>query len=95
MGFHGDSVVKNLPGNAGDARDSCLITGLGRSPGVGNGYPLQYSCLENSIDRGAWRALVHGVTKSDMIEQARAHTHICTTSYIIQFCIHGEGLCVC
>ena len=75
MGFHGGSVIKNPPGNAGDARDASLIPESGRSPGVGNGYPLQDSCLENSMDRGAWRALVHGVTKSDMTEQARTHTH--------------------
>ena len=50
--------------NAGDARDMGSIPGLGRSPGVENGKPLQYSCLENSMDRGAWRATVHGVAKS-------------------------------
>ena len=60
----GGSVAKNLPPNAGDARDSGSIPGSGRSPGVGNGNPLQYSCLENSLDRGAWLATVHGVTKS-------------------------------
>ena len=59
MGFPGDSVVKNLPANAGD---QCSISGSGRSPGEGNGNPLQYSCLENSMDRGAWWA-VHGVAK--------------------------------
>ena len=48
----GDSVVKNPPANAGNARDSGLIPGSGRSPGEGNGNPLQYSCLENSMDRG-------------------------------------------
>ena len=51
-------MVKNLPENAGDLGS---IPGLGRSPGEGNGYPLLYSCLENSMDRGAWRATVHGV----------------------------------
>ena len=51
-GFLGGSVVKNLPANAGDKGS---ISGLGRSPGEGNGNPLQYSCLENSMDRGAWR----------------------------------------
>jgi len=61
MGFPGDSVVKNPPANAGDAGS---IPGSGRSPGGGNGNPLQYSCLENSMDRGAWQATVHGVTKS-------------------------------
>ena len=58
-GFPGDTVVKNLPVIAGDARDVGLIPGLGRSPGVGTGNPLQYSCLENCMDRGAWQATVH------------------------------------
>ena len=53
-GFSGGSVVKNLPADAGDARDPGLIPELGRSPGGGNGNPLQYSCLEKSMDRGAW-----------------------------------------
>ena len=57
-------VVKNPPANAGDIRDSALNPGLGRSPGGGRGNPLQYSCLENPMDRGAWQATVHGVTKS-------------------------------
>ena len=57
-------MVKNLPANAGDVRDAGFIFGLGRSPGKGNGNPLQYSCLENPIDRGAWKATVHGVAKS-------------------------------
>ena len=51
MGFSGDSVVKNLPANAGDVGS---IPGSGKSPGEGNGNPSQYSCLENAIDRGAW-----------------------------------------
>ena len=50
-------MVKNLIANAGDARDVGLIPGLGRSPGEGNGYPLQYSCLENPMNRGAWQGL--------------------------------------
>ena len=57
-------TVKNLPDNAGDAGDMGSIPGSGRSPGEGNGYPLQYSCLKNSIERGAWWATVHGITKS-------------------------------
>ena len=57
-------VVKNLPANAGDIRDSGLIPGLERSPGGGNGNPLQYSCLENPMDRGAWQATVYRVAKS-------------------------------
>ena len=51
--------------NAGDARDTCLITGLGRSPRVGNDNPLQYSYWENPMSRGAWQAMVHGVAESD------------------------------
>ena len=57
-------VVKNPPASAGDVRDSGSIPGSGRSPGEGNGYPLQYSCLENPMDRGAWQATVHSVAKS-------------------------------
>ena len=56
-------MVKNPATNVGASGDSRGIPGLGRSPGKGNGYPLQYSCLENSRDRGAWWATVHGVTK--------------------------------
>ena len=57
-------VAKNLPANAGDAEDMGLVPGSGRFPGGGHGNPLQYSCLENPMDRGAWQATVHGVTKS-------------------------------
>ena len=64
MGFRGGTVVKNLLASAGNARDRGSIPGWGRSPGGGNGNPLQYSCLENSVDRGTWEATVHGVTKS-------------------------------
>ena len=60
----GGAVVKNLPANTGDTRDAGSIPGSRRSPGTGNGNPLQYSCLENSMDRGARWAIVHGVTKS-------------------------------
>ena len=60
-------MIRNPPANAGDIRDTGLIFGLGRFPGEGNGNPLQYSCLGNPMDRGAWWATVHGVTKeSDM-----------------------------
>ena len=63
-------VVKNLLANARDVRDSGLIPGSGRSLGGGNDNPLQYSCLENSMDRGAWWVTVHGVAKeSDKTEQ--------------------------
>ena len=64
MGLPFGSVVKNPPANAGDAGDMGLIPGLGRSPGEGNGNPLQYSCWENPMDREAWLAIVHGVAKS-------------------------------
>ena len=57
-------MVKNLPASAGDLRDLGLIPGSGRSPRGWPGNPLQYSCLENSMDRGAWRATVHRITKS-------------------------------
>ena len=56
-------VVKNPPANAGDDRDKVLIPELGRSSGVGNGNPLQYSCLKNHMDRGTWWTTVHSVTK--------------------------------
>jgi len=59
-------VVKNLPASAGDARDVGSIPGLARSPGEGNGNPLQYSCLENPVDREAWRATVLDVSKSQI-----------------------------
>jgi len=59
-------VVKNLPANVGDAGDMGLIPGSGKFPREGNGNPLQYSCLENPKDRGAWQAIVHGVTKSQI-----------------------------
>ena len=65
----GALVVKNQPASAEDRRNSGLIPGLGRSPGGGHGNPLQHSCLENPMDRGAWRAAVHGVEKElDMTE---------------------------
>ena len=57
-------MVRNLPANEGDTGDAGLIPGLGRCPGGGNSNPVQYSCLENSMDRGAWRAVVCGITES-------------------------------
>ena len=62
----GSSVVKNLPGNAGDIRDVGLIPGLGRSLGEGNSNPLQYCILENPMDRGAWWATVRVITELDV-----------------------------
>ena len=64
VGFLGGAVIKKPPANAGDAEDTDLISELGRSLRVGNGNPLQYSCLENSMDRGAQWATVRGVTES-------------------------------
>ena len=75
-GFPGGSVVKNLPANAEDVGS---IPGLGRCPGVGNDNQLQYSCLKNSMDRGAWWATVHSVTKSQT--QLNTHTQtICSSN---------------
>ena len=62
--FPGVAVVKNQPANAGDTRDVGSIPGSGKSPGGGNDNPLQYSCLENPMDRGTWQATVHRVAKS-------------------------------
>ena len=67
MGFTGGSVVKNPPTNARDPGDVGSIPGLGRSPGEGKGKPLQCSCPENSMDRGAWWATVHGSQKSQTL----------------------------
>ena len=69
-------MVKNLHANAGDIRDAGLIPGLGRSPGGGHGNPLQCSCLENPVDRGAWWATVHRVAKSQtQLKRLRIHAH--------------------
>ena len=72
-------VVKNPPANAGDARALGSIPGFGRSPGVGNGDPHQYTCLENSMDRGAWQTTVHGVSKSRT--RLSAHAGVCTHTH--------------
>ena len=76
--FHWSSqvVVKNLPASAEDVRDAGSIPGLGRSPGGGHGNPLQYSCLENPLDRGVWWATVYGVAKSQagLSNLAQHHT---------------------
>ena len=67
-GFPSGSVVENLPANTGDTGS---VPGLGRSPGGGNGNPLQYSCLENPMGRGAWQATVHGISESNTTD------HVC------------------
>ena len=70
-------VVKNLPAKAGDRRDPGSIPGSGRSPGGGHGNPLQYSCMKNPMDRGAWRAMVHRVAKSQTrLKQLSTHTYM-------------------
>ena len=73
MGFPSGEAVKNLPANVGDTRDAALIPGMGRSPGEGNGNPFQYSCLGDPMDRGAWWAIVHRVTKSPTRQSDQAH----------------------
>ena len=85
-------VVKNLPANAGDIRDVGFIPGFGKFSGEGSGYPLQYFCLENPTDRGAWWATDHGAAELDTTE-AHPHSklyiksHILWASYII-FLMH-------
>ena len=70
-------MVKNLPANAGDKRDTSLIPESGRSPGEGNGYPFEYSYKENLMDRGTWQATVHGVTNSQtLLKQLSMHRRI-------------------
>ena len=67
-------MVKNLPANAGDVRDTGLVQGLGRSRGGGHGNLLQYSCLENLINRGAWQFMVHRIAKSQtQLKQLSTH----------------------
>ena len=66
-------MVKNPPANGGDTTDADSIPGLGRSPGGGHSNSLQYSCLENPMDRGAWQAILNGVAKSNMTEQLSTH----------------------
>ena len=81
-------VVKHLPASAGNIRDMGSITGLGRSSGGGHDNPLQYSCLENSMDRGAWRATVHGSQRvgHDLVTNTHTHTNTHTPTHsILQF----------
>ena len=75
-------MVKNPPAKAGDIRNEGSIPGSGRSPGGGPGNPLQYSCLENPMDREAWRATAHRVSKSQtQLKRLSMHTHMCSLSY--------------
>ena len=76
MGFPGGAVVKNPPANAGGIGDLGSIPGLGRSSEAGNGYPLQYSCLENPMNKGVWQAIIHVVAKSQtQLKQLSTHIH--------------------
>ena len=75
LGFSGGAVVKNLPASAGDTRDTSSIPGSGRFPGIGKGNPLQSSCLENPMDRGAWQATYSMESKS-YTTWATEHTHV-------------------
>ena len=99
LGFPGDSVVKNLPANAGDAGDIGLISRFRRFPGEGNGTPLQYSCLENPMDGGAWKAAVHGIAEgrtrlSNFTFTFHFHTlekEMATYSSVLAWRIPGTG----
>ena len=82
MGFPGGTVVKNLPFNA---RDVSLIPGLERSLGAENGNALQYACLENSMDRGAWQAKVYGVAELDTTEHTHTHPQVRSRHWFIYF----------
>ena len=82
QGVHGFPSSSGGKASACNAGDPGLIPGSGRSPGEGNGNPLQYSCLENPIDRGAWRAIVHGVAKSwTLLSNTHTHTHTRTHTH--------------
>ena len=84
-------MVKNLPATAGDVRDLGLIPGLGRSHGEENGNPLQCSCLDSPVARGAWQATVHGVTKeSDTTERLHFHFHTNKNVLKEEFSSHKE-----
>ena len=88
-GFPDSSVIKNPPANA---VDSGLILGLGRSPGRGNGNPLQYSCLGNPMDRGAWRATVHGVAKESGQDLASKTTTTTTKTQYFKYTLFHTRL---
>ena len=81
-------IVKNLPANAGDIKDTGSIPGVGRSLGETNGNPLQYSCLENPMDRGAWQTTVHEVAKS-RTRLKRLSTHTVDLKILHQFQVYN------
>ena len=82
--FPSGAMVKNPPANAEDARDEGSVPGSGGSPGGGHGNPLQYCCLGNPMDRGAWRAAVHGIAKSWTPLRTHTHTHTHTHTRLNQ-----------
>ena len=87
-------VVKNPPASAGDLRDTGSIPGSGRSPGGGHGHPLQCSCLENPMGRGAWWAAVHRVAQSrTRLKQFNTHTHTRVSTCHILFITHLVNSC--
>ena len=88
MGFPGGTVGKIPPASARDTGDAGWIPGPGRSSRVGSGNPLQYSCLENSTDGGAWQATVCGIAESDATEHTRTHTDSISCSYVILEALH-------
>ena len=91
-------MVKNLPDNAGDTGDRVWIPGLRRSSGVGNGSPLQYSCLENPMDRESWRTTVHGVTKNwtwDWLSMPTAFHCVCVCVYVCVCIAHYLDPFIC
>ena len=81
MGFPDGTLVKNPHANAGDTGDADLIPGSGRVPGVGNSNLLHYPCVENSMNRGAWQAMIHRVAKCQ--PQLSTHTHTHTHTHIL------------
>ena len=94
MGFPGATVAKNLSANAEDARNTGLIPGSGRSSGEGKGIPVQYSCLGNPMDREAWQAIVHGVTKNRPWLSIQTQTHAPTPVYgtLVYWIFKAEGV---
>ena len=91
QGFPGGTLVKNPPANAEDTRDAGSIPGSGSSPGEGNGYPLQHSCLGNPMGRGAWRATVYGVAKSRTRLTTKHSTAHREYSYLIMVLFKSRG----
>ena len=93
IGEGGALVVKNLPANAGDIRDASSIPEPGRSPGEGHGNPLQYSCLENHMDRGDWQSTVHRVTKSQTrLKWLSTHATLITSAkFLSPFKVNSQG----